>query len=213
MHSKKFSSSSKRWLKEHFEDNYVRQAQNKGLRSRSWFKLDEINKSDKLFKNGITVIDLGSAPGGWSQYAAMQIGPTSHIIACDRLFMKPIVGVDFLQGDFREESVVNNILEHINGHHVQVVMSDMSPNITGNPLIDIPRSMHLCELALEMCCRILSPGGSFLVKVFHGEGFEEYIREIRGQFTKIKIRKPDSSRPHSREVYIVAMGRKYNQNR
>ncbi|VFP84448.1 Ribosomal RNA large subunit methyltransferase E [Candidatus Erwinia haradaeae] len=208
MTSKKRFSSSRRWLKEHYEDQYVRQARQKGFRSRSWFKLDEIQKSDNLLKHGITVIDLGAAPGGWSQYMAMKIGSTSHIIACDRLFMKPIFGVDFLQGDFREESVIQKILECIGGHKVQVVMSDMSPNITGNSVVDMRQSMHLCELALEMCCRVLEPGGHFLVKVFHGEGFEEYLRKIRVQFTMIKIRKPDSSRSRSREVYIVATGRK-----
>ncbi|VFP83285.1 23S rRNA (uridine(2552)-2'-O)-methyltransferase RlmE [Candidatus Erwinia haradaeae] len=208
MISKKGVAASQRWLREHHDDQYVRQAQQKGFRSRSWFKLDEIQKKDKLLKHGITVIDLGAAPGGWSQYMAMKIGSTSHIIACDRVFMRPICGVNFLQGDFREESVIQKILKCIGGYKVQVIVSDMSPKITGNAVVDMPRSMHLCELALEMCCRVLEPGGNFLVKVFHGEGFEEYLQKLRAQFTKVKIRKPDSSRSRSREVYIVATGRK-----
>ncbi|VFP87386.1 Ribosomal RNA large subunit methyltransferase E [Candidatus Erwinia haradaeae] len=207
MTSKKRSSSSKRWLKEHFSDQYVCQAQKKGLRSRSWFKLDSIQKSDKVFKGGMTVIDLGAAPGGWSQYVAMKIRPASYIIACDILNMHPISGVEFLKGDFREPSVMMSILKRVAGRKVQVLMSDMAPQMTGHPLVDISRSMHLCELALEMCGKVLDPGGCFVVKAFHGEGFEEYLKEIRSQFKQVRIRKPESSRVHSREVYIVATGR------
>ena len=208
MTGKKRSASSSRWLQEHFSDKYVQQAQKKGLRSRAWFKLDEIQQGDKLFKPGMTVVDLGAAPGGWSQYVVQQIGNKGRVIACDILPMDPIVGVDFLQGDFREESVVNALLERVGDQKVQVVMSDMAPNMSGTPAVDIPRSMYLVELALEMCRDILAPGGSFVVKVFQGDGFDEYLREIRSLFTKVKIRKPDASRSRSREVYIVATGRK-----
>lgn len=208
MTGKKRSASSGRWLQEHFSDKYVLQAHKKGLRSRAWFKLDEIQQGDKLFKSGMTVVDLGAAPGGWSQYVVQQIGNKGRVIACDILPMDPIVGVDFLQGDFREESVVNALLERVGDQKVQVVMSDMAPNMSGTPAVDIPRSMYLVELALEMCRDILAPGGSFVVKVFQGDGFDEYLREIRSLFTKVKIRKPDASRSRSREVYIVATGRK-----
>ena len=196
MTGKKRSASSSRWLQEHFSDKYVQQAQKKGLRSRAWFKLDEIQQSDKIFKPGMTVVDLGAAPGGWSQYAVTQIGNSGRIIACDLLPMDPIVGVDFLQGDFRDELVLKALLERVGDSKVQVVMSDMA------------RAMYLVELALEMSRDVLAPGGSFVVKVFQGEGFDEYLREIRSLFTKVKVRKPDSSRARSREVYIVATGRK-----
>ena len=170
MTGKKRSASSSRWLQEHFSDKYVQQAQKKGLRSRAWFKLDEIQQSDKLFKPGMTVVDLGAAPGGWSQYVVTQIGGKGRIIACDLLPMDPIVGVDFLQGDFRDELVMKALLERVGDSKVQVVMSDMAPNMSGTPAVDIPRAMYLVELALEMCRDVLAPGGSFVVKVFQGEG-------------------------------------------
>lgn len=205
---KKRSASSSRWLQEHFSDKYVLDAQKKGLRSRAWFKLEEIQKSDKLFKPGMVIVDLGAAPGGWSQYAVTQIGANGKVIACDILPMDPIVGVDFLQGDFREESVLEALLERVGDKKVQVVMSDMAPNMSGTPAVDIPRAMYLVELALDMCRKVLAPGGSFVVKVFQGEGFDDYLREIRSMFTTVRVRKPDSSRSRSREVYIVATGRK-----
>ncbi|AEW44251.1 ribosomal RNA large subunit methyltransferase E [Serratia symbiotica str. 'Cinara cedri'] len=208
MANKKCSASSMRWLQEHFKDKYVKQTQKKRLRSRAWFKIDAIQQSDKLFKSGMTIIDLGAAPGGWSQYVITQIGDTGRIIACDILPMDPIFGVDFIQGDFRDELVLKALLKSLGTCKVQVLMSDMAPNMSGTPAIDIPRSMYLVELALEMCRDILAPGGSFLVKVFQGNGFDECLREIRSLFTIIKIRKPDSSRARSREVYIVATGRK-----
>ncbi|AHF73546.1 Cell division protein FtsJ / Ribosomal RNA large subunit methyltransferase E [Candidatus Sodalis pierantonius str. SOPE] len=208
MATKKRSASSSRWLQEHFSDKYVQQAQKKGLRSRAWFKLDEIQQSDKLFRPGMTVVDLGAAPGGWSQYVATQIGGKGRIIACDILPMDPMVGVDFLQGDFRDPLVLQALLERVGEQKVLVVLSDMAPNMSGTPAVDIPKSMYLVELALDMCRDVLTPGGSFLVKVFQGEGFDEYLREIRSLFTKVKIRKPDASRARSREVYIVATGRK-----
>jgi len=203
---KKRSASSSRWLREHFSDKYVQQAQKKGLRSRAWFKLEELQQSDRLFKLGMNVVDLGAAPGGWSQYVVTQIGDKGSVIACDILPMDPIVGVDFLQGDFRDEMVLTALLERVGDRKVQVVMSDMAPNMSGMTAVDIPKAMYLAELVLEMCRDVLAPGGSFLVKVFQGEGFDDYLRAVRAQFTTVKVRKPDSSRARSREVYIVASG-------
>ncbi|MGZ8106861.1 23S rRNA (uridine(2552)-2'-O)-methyltransferase RlmE [Proteus mirabilis] len=208
MANKKRSASSSRWLQEHFSDKYVQQAKKKGFRSRAWFKLEEIQQSDNIFKPGMTVVDLGAAPGGWSQYVVQQLGNKGRIIACDLLPMDPIVGVDFLQGDFRDELVLKALLDRVGDNKVQVVMSDMAPNMSGIPAVDIPRSMYLVELALDMCRDVLAPGGSFIVKVFQGEGFDEYLGQIRSLFTKVKVRKPDASRSRSREVYIVATGRK-----
>ena len=208
MSNKKRSASSTRWLNEHFNDRFVQQAQKKGLRSRAWFKLEENQKSDKLFKPGITVVDLGAAPGGWSQYVASLIGNKGRIIACDLLPMDPIVGVDFLQGDFRDELVLKALLERVGEEKVQVVMSDMAPNMSGQPAVDIPRAMYLVELALDMCRDVLAHNGNFIVKVFQGEGFEEYLKQVRAMFKTVKIRKPEASRARSREVYIVAMGMK-----
>ena len=208
MANKKRSASSSRWLQEHFSDKYVQQAKKKGFRSRAWFKLEEIQQSDNIFKPGMTVVDLGAAPGGWSQYVVQQLGNKGRIIACDLLPMDHIVGVDFLQGDFRDELVLKALLDRVGDNKVQVVMSDMAPNMSGTPAVDIPRSMYLVELALDMCRDVLAPGGSFIVKVFQGEGFDEYLGQIRSLFTKVKVRKPDASRSRSREVYIVATGRK-----
>jgi len=206
--SNKRSASSSRWLNEHFKDRFVQQAQKKGLRSRAWFKLEEIQNTDKLFRPDITVVDLGAAPGGWSQYVASVIGDKGRIIACDLLPMDPIVGVDFLQGDFRDESVLKLLLDRVGEDKVQVVMSDMAPNMSGQPAVDIPRAMYLVELALDMCRDVLAPNGSFIVKIFQGEGFEEYLKSVRDIFKVVKIRKPEASRARSREVYIVASGRK-----
>ncbi|HCM62917.1 MAG TPA: 23S rRNA (uridine(2552)-2'-O)-methyltransferase [Morganella sp. (in: Bacteria)] len=206
MANKKRSASSSRWLQEHFSDKYVLQAQKKGLRSRAWFKLEEIQQGDNIFKPGMTIVDLGAAPGGWSQYAVNHIGQSGRVIACDLLPMDPIVGVDFLQGDFRDENVLNALLERVGDKKVQVVMSDMAPNMSGTPAVDIPRAMYLVELALDMCRSALAPGGSLIIKVFQGDGFDQYLRDVRSLFTKVKVRKPDASRARSREVYIVATG-------
>lgn len=208
MSGKKRSASSDRWLKEHFDDKYVKEAQKKKLRSRAWFKLDEIQQRDALFKPGMNVVDLGAAPGGWSQYAAKQVGENGHIIACDVLPMDPIVGVEFLQGDFREKSVLKALLDRVGAQKIHLILSDMSPNMSGTPAVDIPRAMYLAELALDMCREVLAAGGGFIVKVFQGDGFDHYLQEVRSLFLKVKIRKPDASRSRSREVYIVAMGRK-----
>ena len=206
MSKKKRSASSTRWLKEHFDDQYVQKAQKLGLRSRAVFKIEEIQQRDRLIRQGMTVVDLGAAPGGWSQYAVEQVGDKGRVIACDILPMDPIVGVDFLQGDFREEAVLTALLERVGDNKVDVVLSDMAPNMSGTPAVDQPRAMYLVELALEMCRDVLAPGGSFVVKVFQGVGSEEYLKAVRELFKVVKVRKPDSSRSRSREVYIVATG-------
>lgn len=206
MSKKKRSASSTRWLKEHFDDQYVQKAQKLGLRSRAVFKIEEIQQRDRLIRSGMTVVDLGAAPGGWSQYSVEQVGDKGRVIACDILPMDPIAGVDFLQGDFREEAVLAALLERVGDSKVDVVMSDMAPNMSGTPAVDQPRSMYLVELALDMCRQVLAPNGAFVVKVFQGAGFEEYLKEVRSLFTVVKSRKPDSSRARSREVYIVATG-------
>ena len=201
---KKRSVSSQRWLKEHFDDHFVQKAQKKGLRSRAVFKLEEIQQKDKLIKKGQTVVDLGAAPGGWSQYVADYFNGDGQIIACDILPMDPIAGVDFLQGDFREESVLEALTERIGGKNVDVILSDMAPNMSGNGTVDQARSMYLVELAFDMCHQVLKPGGHFVVKVFQGQGFEEFLKDARAAFKTVKTRKPDSSRARSREVYLVA---------
>jgi len=208
MSSKKRSASSRRWLQEHFNDKYVIEAQKKKLRSRAWFKLDEIDNTDKIFKRGMFVLDLGAAPGGWSQYVVNKVGLKGKVIALDLLPMDSILGVEFLQGDFREKSILKSLLNCIGDKKIDVVISDMAPNMTGISSVDIPKSMHLAELAFDISRDILIPGGSFLVKVFQGEGFEQYLREMRSLFKKVKVRKPDASRIRSREVYIVATGLK-----
>ncbi|MBL4829174.1 MAG: 23S rRNA (uridine(2552)-2'-O)-methyltransferase RlmE [Aliivibrio sp.] len=208
MSKNKHSASSGRWLKEHFDDKYVLEAQKRGYRSRAIFKLEEIQNKDKLIKPGMTVVDLGAAPGGWSQYAAEIVGDSGQVIACDILSMDSIAGVSFLQGDFREDAVLKALLNRIQPKMVDVLMSDMAPNMSGNQSVDQPRAMYLVELALDMCRQILGPEGSFTVKVFQGEGFDQYLQDVRNMFKVVKIRKPDSSRARSREVYIVATGYK-----
>ncbi|SIO94261.1 Ribosomal RNA large subunit methyltransferase E [Vibrio spartinae] len=208
MSKNKHSASSGRWLKEHFDDKYVNDAKKKGYRSRAIFKLEEIQGKDKLLKLGMTVVDLGAAPGGWSQYAANIVGDSGQVIACDILPMDSIAGVAFLQGDFREEAILNALLDRISPNLVDIVMSDMAPNMAGNLSVDQPRAMYLVELALDMCRQVLAGNGSFIVKVFQGEGFDQYVKDVRSLFKVVKIRKPDSSRARSREVYIVATGYK-----
>jgi len=206
MTKKKRSASSSRWLQEHMSDPFVHKAQKLGLRSRASFKLDEIQQKDKLIKSGMTVVDLGSAPGSWSQLAAELVGPQGMVLACDILPMDPLAGVAFLQGDFREEAVLNALLERIGGRNVDVVLSDMAPNMSGNGTVDQARSMYLVELALDMCHQVLKKNGSFAVKVFQGDGFEQYVQQVRDVFGTVRIRKPDSSRSRSPETYIVATG-------
>jgi 23S rRNA (uridine2552-2'-O)-methyltransferase len=202
------SASSKKWLQEHVNDKYVKEANKRGLRSRAYFKIEELQKRDKLMKPGDTVVDLGAAPGGWCQYVVNELGDNGTIIACDILPMDSMAGVDFLQGDFREESVLNALLDRIGGKNVDLVMSDMSPNLSGNDTVDQATSMYLVELALDMCHQVLKQNGKFVVKVFQGEGFDQFMADVKSAFKVVKIRKPESSRARSREVYLVATGYK-----
>ncbi len=206
MSKKKLTVSSSRWMKEHFDDEYVKRAQRLGLRSRAVFKIEEINNKDKLIKSGMKVVDLGAAPGGWSEYASKVVGDSGLVVACDILSMDPIAGVEFLQGDFREEAVLDALLTRIDGKNIDVVMSDMAANMTGNESADSARSMYLVELALDMCQQVLKKDGAFVVKVFQGVGFEQFMKDVRNAFKTVKTRKPESSRARSREVYLVATG-------
>ncbi|MEC4726361.1 23S rRNA (uridine(2552)-2'-O)-methyltransferase RlmE [Shewanella sp. D64] len=208
MSGKKRTASSSRWMQEHFDDHYVKLAQKRGFRSRAAFKIEEIQEKDKLIRPGMTVVDLGAAPGGWSQVAVKLAGDKGKVIACDILPMDPIVGVDFLQGDFREGKVLDALLTRVGDAKVDVVLSDMAPNMSGTGGVDQPRAMYLVELALDMCHQVLAPNGCFAVKVFQGEGFEEYMKSVKEAFKTVKTRKPDSSRARSREVYLVATGYK-----
>ena len=200
------SKSSKQWLKEHFDDQYVKQAQDSHYRSRACFKLMELDDKDRLIRPGSTVIDLGSAPGGWSQVAVERVGHKGKVIASDILKMDPIAGVEFLQGDFTEDNVYEKLLEIIGDSPVDLVISDMAPNMSGMADVDQPRAMHLVELALDLASQVLKPKGSFVAKVFQGEGFDQYLQQCRDNFTRVVTRKPDSSRARSREVYLVATG-------
>lgn len=204
--SSKQSKSSTGWLKEHFDDRYVQQSWKDGYRSRASYKLAELNERDKLLKPGMAVIDLGAAPGGWSQVAADLVGINGMVIASDILEMDALAGVEFIQGDFTEESVLEAILEKLGDRSVDLVMSDMAPNMSGMSAIDQPKAMYLVELALDLARQTLSPGGNFLAKVFQGEGFDEYLQDLRQSFTKVVTRKPDASRARSREVYLLAQG-------
>ncbi len=202
------SASSKKWLQEHVNDKYVKEANKRGLRSRAYFKIEELQKKDKLMKPGDTVVDLGAAPGGWCQYVVNELGDNGTLIACDILPMDSMAGVDFLQGDFREEAVLNALLDRIGGKNVDLVMSDMAPNLSGNDTVDQATSMYLVELALDMCHQVLKQNGKFVVKVFQGEGFDQFMADVKSAFKVVKIRKPESSRARSREVYLVATGYK-----
>ena len=184
----------------------MQEAHKQGLRSRASFKLEEIQGKDRIIKSGYKVVDLGAAPGGWSQYAITCVGDTGRVVACDILPMTPILGVDFLQGDFREQEVLDKLLELVGDTEVDVILSDMAPNMSGNVGVDQPRAMYLVELAYEMCNQILRKGGSFVVKVFNGEGTEQYLKMLRQTFDVVKVRKPDASRARSREVYYVCTG-------
>ena len=198
------SKSSSRWLKEHFDDIYVKRAQQEGYRARAVYKLQEINERDHLLKPGMTVVDLGAAPGSWSQVAADIVGDKGRVVALDILPMDPLPGVEIIEGDFREQAVFDHLLATLGGRPVDLVMSDIAPNISGMTSVDLPRAMYLVELALDLCRQVLKPGGSFVVKVFQGPGFDEYVKEVRRSFGKVVIRKPAASRPRSREVYLVA---------
>jgi len=202
------SKSSHRWLKEHFDDEFVKRAQREGYRSRAVFKLEEIQRKDHILKPGMSVVDLGAAPGGWSQYALGLVGRKGRVVAMDILPMEPLPGVEFVQGDFREEAVLEVLLNRLNGREIDLVMSDIAPNITGVDAVDQPRAMYLAELAVDFADRVLRPGGDLLVKLFQGEGFDPLLRDLRARYDKVVMRKPRASRPRSREVYALARGRK-----
>jgi len=203
------SKSSQRWLKDHFKDPYVKQAQTEGRRSRALFKLKQIDEKYHLIKKGDCVVDLGAAPGGWSEYAAPHLGPSGTLIALDVLPMNSLAGVTFIQGDFTEDAVMQQLVAVLGDKKANLVLSDMAPNMSGIKDVDQSRSVYLAELALEVAARILAPGGHFLVKLFHGAGFDAYVKAIRQQFEKVQVIKPDASRAKSSEVYLLA--RHYTQ--
>ena len=200
------SKTSLGWLKEHFNDPYVKKAQKDGYRSRASYKLLEIQEKYRLIRPGMSVIDLGAAPGGWSQVTSRLIGGQGRLIASDILEMDSIPDVTFIQGDFTRDEVLAQILEAVGGTHVDLVISDMAPNMSGTPAVDIPKAMFLCELALDLASRVLKPGGDFVIKIFQGEGFDVYLKDARKKFDKVTMIKPDSSRDRSREQYLMARG-------
>ncbi len=202
----KKGNTSKAWLKEHFDDSYVQRAQREGYRSRACYKLLELNEKDKLIKPGMTVIDLGSAPGGWSQVAAELVGDKGRVVASDILKMDNLAGVDFIQGDFTDQHVFDSIMELLDGKEVDLVISDMAPNMSGMAAIDQPQSMYLVELALDMARQVLRPGGNFVAKVFQGEGFDQLLHDMRTSFKVVQSRKPAASRARSREIYQLGRG-------
>lgn len=200
------SKSSNMWLREHFSDQYVKDSQKDGYRSRASYKLIELDGKDRLFKQGMTVVDLGSAPGGWSQVAAQRVGEKGRVFASDILAMDTIADVDFVQGDFTDETVLAELLSLMDGRRADLVMSDMAPNMSGIADVDQPQSIYLVELALDMAQQVLSPGGTFVAKVFQGEGFDPLFASVKATFNKVVTRKPDASRARSREIYLVGKG-------
>ena len=203
------SKSSRRWLDERFKDKYVKDIADTGYRSRASYKLLEMQEKDNFMRPGMTIVDLGAAPGGWSQIAMSVVGPKGKILATDILPMEPITGVDFVQGDFSKDEVFDDLVSRIGDSPVDLVISDMAPNISGISAIDQPRCIYLAELALDFARSILKPGAYFLVKVFHGEGTDAYKAHILRYFQKVKIRKPNASRARSKEFYFLAEG--FNQ--
>ena len=200
------SKSSADWLKEHVDDIWVQRAQQDGYRTRASYKLIELDDKDKLIRPGAVVVDLGSAPGGWSQVVAQRVGEKGLVIASDILEMDAIADVTFIQGDFTTEEIYDQLVDVIDGRPVDLVISDMAPNMSGMSSIDQPGAMYLVELALDMARQVLKPNGSFVAKVFQGEGFDAYLADMKQSFAKVMIRKPKASRARSREVYIVAKG-------
>ncbi len=198
------SKSSARWLREHFTDEYVKRAQQDGYRSRAVYKLLEIHEKDRLLRPGLTVVDLGAAPGGWSQLSARLVGGQGRVMALDILSMEPLPGVEFIEGDFRESAVLDQLLAALDGRVVDVVLSDMAPNTSGIKAVDQPSVMYLAELALDFARQRLRPGGDFLVKAFQGEGFDAYLKALRAAFATVAPRKPRASRARSAEQYLLA---------
>jgi 23S rRNA (uridine2552-2'-O)-methyltransferase len=204
----KRSKSSGRWLQEHASDTFVQRAHREGWRSRAVFKLEELDRAEKLIRPGMVIVDLGAAPGGWSQYAARRLDGRGEVFALDLLPMTPMTGVTVLVGDFREPEVLQQLSRALGERRVDLVLSDMAPNMSGMDSVDQPRSMYLAELALEFAEQWLKPGGTFLVKLFQGAGFEEFVRQARARFTSVKLKKPEASRSRSPEIYLLASGRR-----
>ena len=202
------SKSSQRWLKEHFSDPYVKRAQSEGLRSRAAFKLDELLDRQKLIRPGMVVVDLGAAPGGWSQRIRERLGDSGRVIALDILEMPPLAGVEFLHGDFRDQAAQSQLEAALGGEPVDLVLSDLAPNISGVAAVDQPRAMHLVELARDFAQQWLRPGGAFVTKLFMGPGFDEYVRDLRRRYDRVAVRKPRASRSRSPEVYALATGKR-----
>lgn len=200
------TKSSRRWLDRQFSDPYVKRAQEQGYRSRAAYKLLEIQEKDHLIRPGMRILDLGAAPGSWSQVAARLVGPGGRVLALDLLAMEPIPGVTVLQGDFREESVLAELRAGLGESDLDLILADMAPNLSGAAAVDLPRSLYLAELALDLAREVLKPGGGLVVKIFQGEGFDRYLRELRDGFARVASRKPKASRPESRELYLVAKG-------
>jgi 23S rRNA (uridine2552-2'-O)-methyltransferase len=201
------SKSSAGWLKEHFDDYYVNKAKQDGYRSRAIYKLQEIDEKDKLFRDGMNVIDLGAAPGGWSQWTAHKIGDSGRVFALDILPVEPFAGVTFIQGDFQEEEVYSSLIDALDGGDVDLVMSDMAPNMTGNKGVDIPRAMYLVELSVDLASQVLKKEGDLLMKVFQGEGYDHLLQGLKKQYKRVVTRKPKASRPRSKEIYVLARGK------
>ena len=202
------SISSQRWLKEHHSDPFVKKARAEGLRSRAAYKLEELVERDRLLKPGMVVVDLGAAPGGWSQWLRKALGDSGRVIALDVLEMPSLAGVEFLQGDFREEEVLAQLVATLDGKQVDLVLSDMAPNKSGVGAVDMPRAMYLCELAMEFADQHLRTDGNFLIKLFQGVGFDDYVKELRRRYAKVSMRKPEASRKRSPEVYALAQGKR-----
>jgi len=200
----KKSKSSRRWLDRHFNDEFVKKAQKEGYRSRAVYKLQEIQERDRVIRPGQTVVDLGAAPGGWSQLTHQIVGPKGRVVALDILPMDPVNGVDFILGDFRDQVPLQQLRALLGDKPVDLVISDMAPNVSGMSAVDQPRAIYLCELALGFGREVLRPGGGLVVKIFQGEGFDQYVRDLRASFQQVVTRKPRASRPRSREVYLVA---------
>ena len=202
------SKSSDGWLKEHFNDPYVQKARQEGWRSRAVYKLQEIDDKDGLFKPGMCVVDLGAAPGGWSQWTTHKVGAKGEVFALDILPVEPFAGVTFIQGDFREDEVYNVLLASLDGRDVDVVISDMAPNMSGNKGVDIPRAMYLVELCVDLADQVLKKNGDLLMKVFQGEGYDQLLATLKSKYKKVITRKPDASRARSKEIYLLARGKK-----
>lgn len=200
------TKSSKRWLQEHFDDVYVKKAQAEGYRSRAIYKLKEVDEKESLLKPGMTVVDLGAAPGGWTQYVSEKLQGKGRIVALDILPMDALPDVDCILGDFREDAVLEQLINLIPERSLDLLLSDMAPNMSGSTAIDIPRAMYLVELAFDFAEKMLKPGGAMLVKIFHGSGFDELVKQARSSFAKVVIRKPSASRSRSKETYLLAKG-------